>query len=351
MMLLLLVGPLVKSFDKACPLPSPVMQQFKHGWECFTLWDIIMPLFIFMCGAAIPLALPKKMENGKAGKSYWLHVAKRFALLWFFGMIVQGNLLSLDPLKIGPFSNTLQAIAVGYAVVAVLLLLPRWWMRVVLTFLLFVSYGAIVHFTGDYTPEGNITAIVESKIFSAILPAGSVWLKIGYYTWILPSMMFVAMTLCGFHATEILQLNLSPKKRALSLFAYALALLGAGFIAGIWIPVIKPIYTISFTLQAMGWSVLALAVLYVFTDILQFRSHLSLVILFGRHCLFAYMVLHIPLCVAFNALANYLATGIGKYFGSGVQAFVSSILICLELILALKIWDRLRSLPYKAQAK
>ena len=212
MMLLLVAGPLVMSYGKAWGLPAEVLGQFKHGWECFTLWDIIMPLFIFMCGAAMPLALPKRMTDGRARWPYWRHVLKRVALLWVCGMVVQGNLLSLDPLKIGPFSNTLQAIAVGYAATAALMLLPRVWMRCAVTAALFAAYALLLHAGGDYTPEGNFTAIVERRVFAAVLPAGSIWLKVGYYTWIVPSIMFTAMTLCGFHATEILRSAFSPKR-------------------------------------------------------------------------------------------------------------------------------------------
>ena len=342
MMLLLVVGPLVMSYGKAWGLPAEVLGQFKHGWECFTLWDIIMPLFIFMCGAAIPLALPKRMTDGRARWPYWSHVLKRVALLWVCGMVVQGNLLSLDPLKIGPFSNTLQAIAVGYAATAALMLLPRVWMRCAVTAALFAAYALLLHVGGDYTPEGNFTAIVERRVFAAVLPEGSIWLKVGYYTWIVPSIMFTAMTLCGFHATEILRSAFSPKRRAALMFAYAGALLAAGFTAAVWIPVIKPIYTVSFTLQAMGWSVLALAVLYVVTDIFAFRSYLAVPVLFGRHCLFAYMALHVPFKYGFDALANAVTAGFAVHFGKGVQSFWATVFVCCALVFAVKIRDALQ---------
>lgn len=342
MMLLLVAGPLVKAFDKAWQLPTSVMGQFRHGWECFTLWDIIMPMFIFMCGAAIPLSLPKRMTEGRAALPYWRHVFARFALLWLCGAVVQGNLLTLDPLQIGPFSNTLQAIAVGYAVTAGLLLMPRAWMRAAVTVALFVVYGAVLHLFGDYTPEGNVTAVVERKVFAAILPEGNRWLKVGMYTWILPSMMFVAMTLCGFHATEILRSKKTPGFRAKCMFLYAAALLTAGFVAGVWIPVIKPIFTVSFTLQAMGWCVLSLGILFVVNDICGFRRYCGLPVLFGRHCLFAYMALHVPFRAGFYAIAGAATVGIGKWFGDGVQSFASAVFVCCELVVALKIWEALR---------
>ena len=77
MMLLTVVGPLVCAAQKGwnC-FPDWFMRQFNHGWECFTLWDIIMPLFIFMCGAAMPLALERLLKKG--GGAFWRHVLARF---------------------------------------------------------------------------------------------------------------------------------------------------------------------------------------------------------------------------------------------------------------------------------
>ena len=41
-----------------------------------------MPLFIFICGAAVPLALPRRLDaGGRPGLAYWRHVLGRVALL------------------------------------------------------------------------------------------------------------------------------------------------------------------------------------------------------------------------------------------------------------------------------
>ena len=41
---------------------SPAWKTFlvTHPWEGFTLYDLIMPLFIFMCGAAVPFGLGRR---------------------------------------------------------------------------------------------------------------------------------------------------------------------------------------------------------------------------------------------------------------------------------------------------
>ena len=342
MMLLTLVSALVLAINKSWPLPEGVLRQFRHGWECFTFWDIIMPLFIFMCGAAIPLALPRRMENGRAGLKYWRHVFGRVALLWFCGMLVQGNLVTLDPLKIGLFSNTLQSIAVGYLATACVMLIPRRWVRFGITASLFAVYALVVHMGGDYTPKGNITAIVEAKVFAAILPEGSQWLKIGNYTWILPSMMFAAMTLCGFHATEILKSGMSPWRKAATLFGCGAASLALGWVASIWIPVIKPIYTVSFTLQAMGWCAMSLAILYALTDVLKWRRGLALPILFGQYALTAYMVSHEPFRPALHSLAESLTRGFPMVFGARVQPVMTALCVCVLITLTLVVRKRLK---------
>ena len=291
MMLLVVVGPLVKAMDKAWGLPASVMGQFKHGWECFTLWDIIMPLFIFMCGAAIPFALGRRIQDGKAGRSFWSHVLGRVAMLWLLGMLIQGKLLSLNWHQMSPYSNTLQSIAAGYFVTACVMLIRSKAIRIAAPVVLALIYTAMLAFGGDYSQFGNFAFKVDSAILSAILPADNPFVTTpSFYTWFATSLMFAAMTLAGYHATEILRGEGEKKIKAIKLFAYGAALEVLGWAVSPWIPVIKPIFTLSFTAQAMGWCVISLAVLYVLTDIFMLRKGLGIVILFGQCALTAYLV-------------------------------------------------------------
>ena len=90
MFLLTVVGPLVAAAQASWKcFPGSFYRQFHHAWEGFVLWDVIMPLFIFMCGAAMPFALRKRLQEGM--KAFWRHVLGRVALLWFLGGLVQGH--------------------------------------------------------------------------------------------------------------------------------------------------------------------------------------------------------------------------------------------------------------------
>ena len=316
----------------------------RHAdWVGFTLWDIIMPLFIFMSGAAIPFALGRRRDQG--AKVYWTHVAGRVALLWFCGMCAQGRLFSYDIMKISPYNNTLQTIAVGYLVAAAVQWCRRRWLAPLTAILLAVAYALLLHFGGDYSKEGNFAYLVEIKVLGWIVPAGSQALNGHGYTWFLTSLMFGAMSLCGMMSTEILLSSRSPWSKAGSLAAYGATLLVIGFGTELWIPSIKHIFTLSFTAQAMGYSVLSLAVLYVVTDIWRFRKGLGVFVLFGQNALFAYMITHFygrfP-----NAIADCFYSGFAHFFTPDTWKWIfpvfKSVFHIAVMICLVRYWALLR---------
>ena len=343
MLLLVAVGPLFRQANEAWHFASPaVLGQFRHGWECFTLWDIIMPLFIFMCGAAIPLALGRRLLAGKA--VFWKHVLGRVALLWFLGLLVQGKLAAFDPLTFNPFSNTLQAIAVGYLVTAAVMCVPSRAIRVAAPVALALSYTVLLAVGGDYSEFGNFAYRVDHAVHEAIFPEGHErLLKPSHYTWYLTSLMFAAMTLCGAHATELLRTSWPKRTKAFALFAYAAGLLALGFGVSPWIPVIKPIFTLSFTALAMGWSVLALAVLYVLNDVLMLRRGTGLVLLFGQVALCAYFVSHFFRPVL-DAFARTVLQGVLPRLAETTRPFALEVLIVLGTVLVMVFWRRHRQM-------
>lgn len=97
------------------PLTEALANQFSHPkWFGSTFYDIIMPLFLFVVGAVIPFSLSKRTQANNSKKDIYRKLFKRFFILFVLGWIVQGNLLDLDANQFHVFSNTLQAIAVGY---------------------------------------------------------------------------------------------------------------------------------------------------------------------------------------------------------------------------------------------
>jgi predicted acyltransferase len=318
----------------------------EHPWGGFSLYDLIMPLFIFMAGAAIPLSLGRRLKNGRATWDYWKHVFIRVVMLWILGMFVQGSLEKFNLHHISPYNNTLQTIAFGYLVSSGVMLLKNRYVKLAIPIALAVMYGVIVHFCGSYTKDGNITMIVELKILNAILPADNTQtanvVKYGY-TWFLPSMIFPVMTLSGCFSTEILMSKLSQLKKAVGLTVFGLISLGAGWMlvfAGV--PSIKQFYTVSFTLQAIGWSVLLLAVLYVLTDIFKFRRGTGLLLLFGQYALTAYICLTI-FRGPFVMIWKRFTIGLYDLFPTTVGPILSAVGYSLVTVVVLVLYRFLKS--------
>ena len=105
---------------------------------------------------------------------------------------------------------------------------------------------------------------------------------------------------------------------------------------------IKPIFTLSFTAQAMGWCVIALAALYVLTDILMLRKGLGVVLLYGQCALAAYLVGGFFRAVP-TRFAEILTQGIPHAFGAkAAMPVVNALAVAAAITAWLAICRRVR---------
>ena len=342
MLLLCVIAPMICEFAGSFGFEDhPFLSQFGHYWDRFTLYDMIMPLFIFMSGAAVPFALRKRLDGrGCPRWPYWKHVLKRVAFLWALGMAAQGDLLSFDPLKINPYCNALQSIAAGYLFCAAVLPIRKWQARAAITLSLLVVYTLLMTFGGDYTPEGNFAHKVDVAVLGFILPKGSACLPPGKYTWWLSTMAFSFTALTGMHMTEVLRSACGAWRKASVMGAIGAGLVVLGLVAvACGIPCIKMISTTSFTLISTGISTLLLAALFVLTDIWHVRRGWGLVMLYGQASLAAYVI-----GAVWPQVPRYAATlftyGIPNLFGDSCMRFVNMTVSCVFITAALWLWTR-----------
>ena len=259
--------------------------------------------------------------------------------MWVLGMLAQGDLATLDIHQIGFYNNTLQTIAVGYLAAALLLPVKSLRLRIAVPVALLVAYGLIVHFGGDYTKDGNISQKIDLAFWGAIMPADNkavLTIRNGGYSWILPSMMFPVITLAGCFSTQILRSGrFTEWRKAAYLAVFGAASLAAGwalYFAGV--EMVKHIFTVSFTLQAIGWSILALDALYVATDIWRFRRGMGLLILFGQFALTAYLCESVFSGAVF-AVSDRLFSGVERFFSADFAPVVRGIGFAVVVVLVL----------------
>lgn len=324
---LLAFGPLIRRFIRIVDVPwlNECAWLFNHmEWEGFSLWDIIMPLFIFMTGITIPFAFARIREERDYRAAAW-RIVRRVVVLWVFGMICQGRLLHLDPNRIYLFSNTLQAIAVAYAVSAILFLFTKLRTQIVIAIVLLLGFWAAMEFIsvdgyggGDYTPQRNLAEWIDNAVLGrfrdgAKVVDGVVEFKPTYhYTWILSSLTFVVTGLLGMFAGVIAKSQMDEKHKLWWFAGVGTSLIVAGLLWSIWHPIIKPIWTSSMTLFSGGICFLLLWLCYYLIDYKGYRWGLTLFKVYGTNSIAAYMMPHF---IKMNAISTALLFGLEQYIG------------------------------------
>lgn len=304
---------LVVALNAPQPVPEWLKTTMEHTrWGGFSFWDLIMPLFLFIVGAAMPFSFSKHLEQGTPKIAIYRRMAWRVVVLWVLGMAVQGNLLALDLSKLKVFSNVLQCIACGYVITGLVLLhVPRWiqpWITaalllghwLALTFIPVPGLGA-----GVLEDGRNLAAYIDDLILGRF--------HLGHHTWILTIMTFSATVMLGMHAGQLLQSHRSELRKLVWLLAAAAGGLVLGWIWSLWFPINKPLFTGSMVLWAGGWCFLLLALFYGVIDVLCWRMWAFPLVVIGANPLLAYVLSHL--------FMNEIV-GMGLVLAGGLRNFV-----------------------------
>lgn len=324
---LVALGPLMSRIASAVDTEwmDRAMWAFRHvEWEGFSPWDIIMPLFMFMAGTTIPFALERYRREGGVGQALW-RIVRRVVVLWIFGMMCQGNLLALDPDHIYIYTNTLQAIAVGYAVAAVMYLFTSLRTQIVAVVVLLGAYWAAMEFVqlggfggGSYTPETNLAEGIDRLVLgrwrdhAAVVDGMVVWDKGYHYTWVLSSLTFAVTGLCGMFAGRIARSKATGERKLRWFFSVGVAMVAVAMLWSVWMPIIKTIWTSSMALFAAGVSFILLGIVYYFVDYRGTKANLTWLKVYGMNSIAAYMLSQL---INFRGLADSLLYGLEQYIG------------------------------------
>lgn len=316
--------------DRALGTPGfhSFMWGFYHvSWEGFSTWDLVMPLFLFMAGVSMPFAFSRYRKNPDK-KAVYRRIAKRVALLWIFGMMCQGNLLSLRIPELHFYSNTLQSIAIGYLFAALIFLHVRQWkIQVGISIVLLLIYWAAMTFIrldgfggGDFTPEKNLAEGIDQWVLGpwrdgVTWNADGTWqFSPGYrYTWILSSLNFVVTVMTGVFAGQLLKGLHAPLAKVKWLFGIGTVLVVAGWLWGLQMPVIKKLWTSSMVLVSSGYCFWLMGLFYYWIDYKQHRKGLTWLKVFGMNSIVAYMLANV---IDFRCIGNSLFYGLEPYTGN-----------------------------------
>ena len=244
-----------------------VSKQLEHvPWEGFHFYDLIFPLFVFLSGVSLAIALPRRVARDGVAAACG-HLMIRALVLFLLGVYFSGGLK--DGWEKVRWMGVLQRIAIASAMAGLLSLRLSTRSLVAVTLGILAGYAALLRWVP--VPGADGPSFAEGKNLANYID--QVWLPGKRYNGthdpegLLSTLPAVCSAVFGVLAGRWMTTGRSQRQIFFGLGAAGVVLVGAGWCWHPFFPVIKKIWSSSFVLVAAGWSTLLLAVFYWLTDI------------------------------------------------------------------------------------
>lgn len=274
--------------------------QFDHAaWEGCTLWDLIQPAFTFIVGVAMPMSLARRQELGAGGFALFRHVLWRALFLILLSNVLSNWNSSKPPLF--QLINVLCQIALSYVLCFAVMQLRFSWQVMAACGIMILHSTLFFAFpgpAGPFDPTGNFGAVLDRLLLG--------YNYSGYYT--TANFLGNGITVLFGVWTGLLLSSARPHMERLRI----LGVCAAGcFVLGLtlqhWIPMVKRIWTPSFTFFSTGWVLLFLIAIYLAVEIRGWRRWTFPAVVIGTNCIFIYSFSQV--------LRGWLSRGLGNFTG------------------------------------
>ena len=282
-------------------------------WIGITAWDLIAPLFLFIVGLTLPLALNRRKEYGQSNQVIVGHILKRTVILILLGLVFNG-ILKMDFADYR-WTGVLQRIALSYVFAALITLFFKlrgqiWW-----TVGLLMGYWAIMalipvpgYGANVLTPQGNLEGYID-RLF---LPGQFCCYVFGDNEGYLSTFPSIATVMLGVLCSHLIHSKKSEMWKVKALLAGGVGCLIVGQVWGIWFPMITRLWTSSYTVYSNGWCMLVFALFYWLIDVKGWKRWAFWLTVIGMNPLLIYVVQEV---FDFSQASNILFGGIANHSG------------------------------------
>ena len=333
-------------------------QQTHTEWIGCTLHDLIQPSFSFLVGVTLPFSLASRAARGQSRGQMALHALWRSLLLILLGVFLRSIGQSQT---YWTFEDTLTQIGLGYFFLFLLGFRSGRWQWAALGLILAGYWAAFVLYPApaagfDYSQVG------VTKDWPQLLTGFDAhWnknsnLAWGFDTWFLnlfpreskfvfneggyATLSFIptlGTMILGLIAGGMLRSDRNSWDKIKWLLIAAGLTLLAGAVLG-WLgicPVVKRIWTPSWTLFSGGWCFLVLANFHVLFDLRNHKSWALPLVVIGTNSMAAYCMDHLFEGFIQKNLATHLGTHFLEFFGQAYAPLFHGALSLLVLWLLL----------------
>ena len=362
--MLLMMGEVLRFCDVAGSFPDSAFwktlcwHQSHVAWVGCSLHDLIQPSFSFIVGVALPFSIASRLARGQHAGRMTLHAFFRALLLILLGVFLRSTGSHQTNWT---FEDTLTQIGLGYGFLfllgfrsvrtqwlALTLLLVGYWAA----FALHPLPGADFNWSSAGTTpawEHNLQGFAAhwnkntnfawsfDRWFMNLFPREHPFTHNGGGYSTLSFIPTLGTMILGLIAGSVLRSERPTAAKVRWLLVAGCAGLGAGWLLGTLgiCPVVKRIWTPSWTLFSGGWCFLLLAAFYFVIDGVRFKAWSFPLVVIGMNSIAAYCIAHLFEDFIGRNLVTHLGNAFFQRFGAPFEPFVhgAAALLVMWLIL------------------
>lgn len=316
-------------------------RQLTHrDWEGLTFYDLIFPLFIFLAGVSIVFSLGRLKKEGKPHVAH-IRLFRRTVLIYLLGVLFYGGMNSEGGWAGIRWVGVLQQIAISYFIAGILFLHLRLRGLIAACVFLLGSYWALLTFVPvpgmghvSFAAGENLANYLDSRFLPGRLWCGT-WDPQG----LLCHLAAAGSCLLGVFAGLLLtHPSIRPERKAVGLIVGGIIVAAMGWAWGSQFPIIKNIWTSSFSLVTGGINAVLLGLFYWVVDIRQWRLWCVPFVWIGTNALTLYLLVNL---VDFRSFALLLTGGpVQEALGEWGPSLTILAAIALMLSLARFLYNR-----------
>ena len=324
-----------------------VAGQFEHSrWVGCTFYDLIQPLFLFICGITLPLSIGRRMRRGQTRMQILRRLALRAVVLVILGQLDKNGPVSFDVAHIR-FAGILQRIGVAGLAAGAIMMYARPRAQILWVIGILGGYGALMTFVPapgqpapSFEPGVNIVDYLDQHVMPGRLDAGTHDAE-GWFS----TPPAVASVLFGALAGAWLLSAASVQRRVMGLLGAGAVLVALGMLWGLQLPIIKNLFTSSYVVYTAGLSCLLLGLFYGVIDGLRLRAWAFPLLLIGMNPLLIY-ILRSTGWVDFRYIAKFFF-GFGFAHASAPVAALCHVVATITVELLFLYWLYRRKLFWR----
>jgi predicted acyltransferase len=279
------------------PMFQTLALQMQHStWHGITAYDLIFPLFIFLAGVSLGIAAkPMSLQSPDNAKRILFNSIKRLLLLIALGIIYNhgwgtGMPANLDDIR---YASVLGRIGIAWFVAALLC----WYVSEKLQWLVAISilliYWLLLSLVeisgvgaGNYSASGALNVWFDQNLLPGITYKNQSIDPEG----LLSNITSIVNALAGvFTGRYMIKNRNNPGTLLLVLSCIGVVVIVIGLCWDLVFPINKTLWTSSFVLVTVGWSILLLTVFYAVIDVLKLTRWATFFAVIGTNSIIIYL--------------------------------------------------------------